>query len=139
MSTPNRPLPATVAPDHLDDAIWEGCLRHELLLNRCTVCGRCYWPATCCIEHGGDHMEWVPASGRGVVHTYTVYHHAYSPEFADRVPYIVAIVMLPEGAFLHIDIIDCDPADVAVGMEVEVTFEDIDEQTTLPHFRPVPA
>lgn len=84
-------------------------------------------------------MEWAPASGKDVVNAYTVYHHAYAPEFADRVLYVVAIVMLPEGAFLHIDIIDCDPADVTVGMEVEVTFEDIEEQTTLPHFRPVTA
>jgi uncharacterized OB-fold protein len=136
MSTPARPLPRDVAPDRLDDPIWEACRRHELLVNRCTVCGRCYWPATCCVEHGGDPMEWVVASGRGTVHTYTVYHHTYSAAFADRIPYVVAIVMLEEGCFLHCDVIDCDPADVHVGMAVEVTFEDVDEETTLPHFRP---
>ena len=72
MSTPARPLPEGAMPDELDEPFWEACNRQELLLHRCDTCGRSYWPASCCVDHGGQSMTWVPASGRGVVDTYTV-------------------------------------------------------------------
>lgn len=125
------------APDHLDLPFWEATREHRLLVHRCGRCGRSYWPATCCVEHGGDAMEWVPASGRGTLHTWTVYHHAYTPEFADRVPYVVAVVRLDEGPFMHTGIAGCDPDALTVGMPVEVAFEDRDDGTALPHFRPL--
>ena len=85
MSASRRLLPTDVAPDDLDAPFWEGCTRGELLLHRCDVCGRHYWPVSSCVDHGGDTMSWVPSSGRGRVHTYTVIHHAYEPSMADRV------------------------------------------------------
>ena len=48
---------------------------------------------------------WVPASGTGEVFTYTVFHHAYDPRFADRVPYTLAVVQLDEGPFFHTDVV----------------------------------
>lgn len=129
------PLPAG-APDELDLPFWEACRRHELLVHRCGRCGRSYWPATCCVEHGGDAMAWAPARGIGTLHTWTVYHHAYTPAFADRVPYIVAVVRLDEGPFLHTGLVDCRPDECRVGLPVEVVFEDRDDGTTLPWFRP---
>ena len=73
----------------------------------------------------------------GVVHTYTVVHHAYEPSMADRVPYALAVVQLAEGPFFHSDIVGCDPAEVHVGMDVEAVFDAIDEQTVIPRFTPV--
>ena len=81
-------------------------------------------------------MEWVPASGRGTVHTYTVFHHAYDPALADVVPYAVAVVELDEGPFFHTDLVGCPIEDVAIGLEVEVVWELVDAQTVIPHFRP---
>jgi uncharacterized OB-fold protein len=81
-------------------------------------------------------MQWVVASGLGVVHTFTVFHHAYDHSFADRLPYVIAVVVLDEGPFFFTDIVDCEPADVAVGMPVEVVYEHLDDATTIPHFRP---
>lgn len=132
-----RLLPIDVVPDDLDRPFWDGCLRGELLVQRCEVCGRRYWPASCCIDHGAAAMSWVPASGLGTVHTYTIFHHAYDEWLAARVPYVVAVVELDEGPFFHTDLVECDTADVRVGMRVEVTFETVDPQTAIPHFRPV--
>lgn len=129
------PLPAG-APDELDRPFWEACRRHELLVHRCETCGRSYWPATCCVEHGGDAMAWVPAAGTGTLHTWTVYHHAYTPEHAGRVPYIVAVVRLDEGPFVHTGLVGCPPDACRVGLPVEVVFEDREDGTTLPFFRP---
>ena len=129
-------LPFQVAPDDLDDPFWEGCVRHEFLLHRCAECGRAYWPASTCLDHGSASMEWVPASGSGAVFTYTVFHHAYDPRFADRVPYALAVVQLDEGPFFHSDIVGCPVADVHVGMRVAVEYEDVAVDLTIPHFRP---
>jgi len=136
--TPQHPLgPRDVAPDDLDNPFWDACQEHRFLIHRCGVCGRSYWPASCCIDHGSDAMAWQPASGHGVVHTYTVVHHAYEPSMADRVPYALAVVQLAEGPFFHSDIVGCDPAEVHVGMDVEAVFDAIDEQTVIPRFTPV--
>jgi uncharacterized OB-fold protein len=129
-------LPRDVAPDALDDPFWAGCCRKEFLVHRCEVCGRAYWPASCCIEHGAAAMAWHVASGRGRVHTYTVFHHPYDPAFKDRLPYVIAVVELDEGPFFHTDIVDCEPDDVYVDLPVEVVYETVDADTVIPRFRP---
>jgi uncharacterized OB-fold protein len=138
-ATPPPILPHQVAPDDLDDPFWAGCVDHEFLLHRCRECGRAYWPASSCLDHGTTAMEWVPARGTGEVFTYTVFHHAYDPRFADRVPYALAVVQLDEGPFFHTDILECDAGDVYVGMRVEVVYEDVAVDLAIPHFRPTHA
>lgn len=133
--TGRRLGPSDAMVDELDLPFWRACADEQFLVHRCDSCGRAYWPASCCIEHGGATMQWVPASGRGVVHTYTVFHHAYDPSFADRLPYVIAVVTLDEGPFFHSDIVECAPEAVHVGMAVEVVYEHL-EEWTMPHFRP---
>jgi uncharacterized OB-fold protein len=123
--------------DYLDLPFWEGTARHELRLHGCALCGRKYWPASQCIEHGDAQMEWAPANGGGIVHTYTIMYHAYAPQMAARVPFCVAVVQLDEGPFFHTNILDCPIEDIHVGLRVEVRFQ-LDESTglTLPMFVP---
>jgi len=128
--------PRDVAPDDLDAPFWEACLDHRFLVHRCSACGRAYWPASCCIDHGSAAMAWEPASGRGEVHTYTIVHHAYDAAFAGRLPYVLAVVRLDEGPFFHTDIVGCAPDDVVVGMRVEAVFDAIDGETVIPRFTP---
>jgi hypothetical protein len=128
--------PRDVAPDDLDAPFWAACLEHRFLVHRCTDCGRAYWPASTCLDHGAASMQWQDASGRGEVHTYTVVHHAYDPSFAERVPYVLAVVQLDEGPFFHSDLVGCDPADVHVGQRVRVVYDAPDDETVLPHFTP---
>jgi uncharacterized OB-fold protein len=52
-------------------------------------------------------------------------------------PYAVALVETDEGARMMTNIVDCDPNDVAVGDEVEVTWEALPDGRHLPLFRPV--
>ncbi len=75
----SRDIPPNFGADALDDPFWDGCRRHEFLLHVCSVCQRAYWPASSCIDHGWAPMTWRPSSGRGHIHTYTVFHHAYMP------------------------------------------------------------
>jgi uncharacterized OB-fold protein len=130
-------LPWQVAPDDLDDEFWAGCARHEFLVHRCTECQRAYWPASSCLDHGTRAMQWEPAAGSGTVFTFTIFHHAYDPRFADRIPYAIAVVQLDEGPFFHSDVVDCPPHAVHVGQRVEVVYEDVAPDLAIPHFRPV--
>ena len=128
--------PMDLVPDELDAPFWEGCKRHVFLVHRCMVCGRAYWPASTCIDHGSSAMEWQPASGRAEVFTYTVVHHAYDRSMADKLPYAAAVVKLDEGPFFHTDILDCAADDVHVGMRVRVVFVAVDDEAVIPHFTP---
>ena len=60
------------------------------------------------------------------------------PSFRESVPYVVALVDLEEGARIPTNLVDV-PADrehVSVGMPVEVTFDDVTGEITLPKFKP---
>ena len=78
----------------------------------------------------------VRASGRGVVHTFSIVHQVFRPELAGRVPYNVVVVELEEGPFFHSNVVDCPNEAIHIGMPVEVTFDDVTDEITLPRFRP---
>jgi len=81
-------------------------------------------------------VEWEQAQGTGTVYTFSVVHKNDLPPFNERLPYVAAIVELDEGPRLMTNVVDCGVSDVAVGMPVEVTFRAIDENLTIPVFRP---
>jgi uncharacterized OB-fold protein len=136
MSQADRPLPSDLMADDIDLPFWEGCRDHEFRVHRCGVCGRANWPAAACVEHGASSGRWVAASGLGHVHTYTIIHQVYAPIYTDQVPYVVAVVKLEEGPFFYTDLLGCDADSVAVGLPVEVEYEDLEDGTVIPHFRP---
>jgi uncharacterized OB-fold protein len=123
--------------DVLDIPFWEACQAGRFLLHRCEVCQRSYWPASRCLAHGAAAMQWVEASGRGTLYTYTIMHHAYTAEMKRKVPYIVGVVKLGEGPFFHSQVIDCAISDVRVDMPLMVVMQAHDSGLTLPMFRPV--
>lgn len=130
-----RPLPSQAVQDPLDQPFWDACNREQFTLHRCEMCGSYYWPASCCVDHGGGAMSWQPASGQGEIETYTVFHRQYHPAFEP--PYVVAVVRLTEGPYFHTNLVGCDPEEARVGMKVEVTFIDVSDDEKLPVFRPV--
>jgi uncharacterized protein len=131
-----RPFPGDVTPDALDQPFWDACLEHRFLVHRCQVCGRSYWPASCCVVHGSSPMAWVQATGHARLHTYVVIHHVFGTAFRPM-PYNVAVVELEEGPFFHTNIVGCADEDLVIGMELEVSFEDETERFSLPVFRPL--
>ena len=133
MSDWARPLPA---PDGVSAPYWEAASRGELLIQRCPACGhRQFYPRALCTVCGTD-PEWESASGRGVVHTFTVIRQNYARPFSDELPYVVAIVELDEGVRMMSNITDCAVDDVHVGMPVEVHFVEAAEGVGVPFFRP---
>ena len=130
-----KPLPAVTnetAP------YWEGCKKHELRIQKCGACGNFqFYPRILCTKCSSDRVEWIKASGRAKVTTFTIVRRPVSPAFADDVPYVVALVALDEGPTMMTNIVGCLPEQVKIGMPVAVTFEDWTEDISIPKFRPV--
>jgi uncharacterized OB-fold protein len=109
---------------NLNRPYWEAAAQHRLLIQRCTGCGRKTQVATAlCPECGGD-LEWIEASGRGTLYTFTVFRQPYHPAFVDDVPYNVAIVELEEGPLMLTSVEGCECDALAIGMPLTVTFDD---------------
>jgi uncharacterized OB-fold protein len=51
------------------------------------------------------------------------------------VPYVLALVELEEGVRMMTNIVGCDPDAVRIGASVEVVFDDVTDEVTLPKFR----
>ena len=114
---------------------FDGAREHRLLIQRCTSCGKHqFYPRKVCIACGDTDVEWVEASGKGTVHTFTVVHRGI-PGWVEDGPYVAAVIDLEEGARMTSNVVDCTPRDVTVGMPVDVTFVD-EGKYVLPRFRP---
>jgi uncharacterized OB-fold protein len=116
---------------------WEALARHELYVQRCRDCGtKRFYPRALCPACLSSATEWVRASGRGTVYTFTVTYQNQAPGYRDALPYVLAMVELAEGVRLMTNVVECAPETVRVGMPVEVVFEDVTPEITLPKFRP---
>jgi uncharacterized OB-fold protein len=82
-------------------------------------------------------MAWQRVGGRGVVWSFTICHPPVLPAFAGAVPYNAVVVRLEEGVFLVSNLIDCANDDIKVGMDVEAVLVRVDDELTIPQFRPV--
>ncbi len=131
----SKPVPV---PTRETKPYWEGCKKHELRVQQCTACGHHqFYPRLYCTACMSEKVEWVQASGKGKVLSFTVVYRPVTQAFAAEVPYVVALVTLDEGPQMMTNIIGCAPEKVHIGMSVEVTFEDWTEEISVPKFRPV--
>jgi len=123
-------------PDLDTKDFWDGCRHHYILVQRCRNCGTFrYYPRPMCHNCNSMDTEWVRATGKGKIYSWTVTTHQFHPNF--KPPYIIAIVELEEGIRMTSNIMDCDPEELWIGMPVEVIFDDITSKITLPKFKPV--
>ena len=134
----------TVAPpvplaDELTAFFWEGANAHRLMILRCDRC-RFYvhWPRSICKRCRSFDLTPARVSGLGSVYTFTIAEQAFHPWFADKLPYVIAVVELVEQHNLKMvsNIVDCAIEDVRCGMEVEAVFRSVSEDLTLPMVRP---
>jgi uncharacterized protein len=128
-----KPVPL---PDDASQPYFDGAKRHELMLQRCRQCGAWMWPVKPrCVTCFANAPEWTAAKGRGTLYTYTLVHQPF-PGFADEVPYNVAVIELDEGVRMHANVVGCNNHDLRIGMRLEVVFDDVTDEITLPRFRP---
>jgi uncharacterized protein len=116
---------------------WDGLRDGRLLIKHCTACGAFhYYPRPFCPSCWSDDVEWYEASGRATVYTYSTVYVNDLPPFGPQVPYVAAVVELEEGPRMMTRLVDCTKDDITLGMPVEVTYTDLDDELKIAVFRP---
>jgi len=116
---------------------WDGLKEHKLKLQKCANCGKIrHYPRPVCDSCWSMEVDWIEASGKGTVHSWTVSHHAFLPAYKKELPLILVTVDLEEGVRMNSQLRDSKPEDLKLGMPVEVIYEDATDDLTLPMFRP---
>lgn len=137
--TKNVLYPPLPEPDALTRFFWDGVKQHRLLILRCQECGNyVHYPRPVCNKCLSMNLTPNEVSGRGTLYSYTVTVQAFHPYFADKVPYVLAVVELveQEGLKITTNIIDCPENRLSIGMPVAVVFREVAPGFTLPLFRP---
>jgi uncharacterized OB-fold protein len=135
MSTPyqERPITAPVPTPEIQP-LFDAAARGELLIKHCTDCGEHHWyPRAICPQCFSERTEWVQASGRGTIYSYSIARRVLPTAYA------IAYVTLEEGVRMMTNIVDCDLDAIRIGQAVEVIFKPTDGGPPVPMFRPVSA
>ena len=131
-------LPPLPQPGPDTRECWDGCRRHELRIQRGAKCGTPrFTPKPSCPQCGALGFDWITCSGRGRVFTWTVIHAPTLPAFAARTPYAAGIIELDEQVYMTGQIRGIEPAAITAGRRVQVEFDDVTEDVSLPHWRVV--
>ena len=82
-------------------------------------------------------LKFEPVSGKGAIYAYTIMYHTGDKRFAGAVPYASIIVELDDapGALLAANLLDAEYTEAKVGRRVEVVFQPLNDDFTLPQFR----
>ena len=134
MTTPSKPDPLV---NNWARPFWEGTREEKLLIQRCLDCKKhIFYPRMACPFCFSDNIEWVEASGKGTIYSFTVVESNAPSPFVPDMPFVIAVVILEEGVRMLSNIVDCDTEALECDQAVEVTFEKLNDEFTLPKFRP---
>jgi uncharacterized OB-fold protein len=129
----SKPIPA-ITPDLRE--FFDGARAGRLMVQKCDSCGQLRFPAhDLCSKCNSTASRWVPVSGRGEVFSFNIMHQLYHPGFAGEVPYAVVVVELEEGCKFISNLLGVKPHEIRCGMPVEVVFEKLSDEVSIPKFR----
>ena len=130
-----KPVPVATPES---DFFWDKTRKHELWIQKCVDCDTAFfYPRMICPDCLEDKIEWFKTSGKGLLYTYMI-NHRPPPGFEDEAPYAIAIVQLDEGPRMMTNIVGIEntPENLVLAMPLEVVFEDIVDDMSLPKWRP---
>lgn len=134
MVNSKKPLPT---PDGDSKFYWESCQKEKLMIQQCMDCDEhIFYPRIVCPHCMSDQLNWVEASGRGKIYSYTIARRGAGPAFSQDAPYVVALVELDEGVRILSNIIEVDVEEVHCEMKVQALFQDR-EGMKIPMFQPI--
>ncbi|MBD3228268.1 MAG: hypothetical protein GF329_08760 [Candidatus Lokiarchaeota archaeon] len=109
--------------------------KYRLVAGKCSDCGELHFPPRKLCKKCGkiDTQEKVNLKGSGTIYSYTIIGRGGAPpEFSKMQkkcgPYAIAIVELDEGLKINIQLTDCDPSNIRIGMRVNSVFRKIYEE-----------
>jgi uncharacterized protein len=125
-----RPIPAPeINPG--DEVYFDAAAAGKLLIKQCIDCGEPhFYPRPLCPHCFSERTQWVQASGRGTVYTYSITRRA------GPIPYAIAYVTLEEGVTMMTNIVDCDLDEIRIGQPVRVVFKPTEGAAVVPCFTP---
>lgn len=126
----DRTIPAPI-PGLESQAFFAAAKEGRFLLKKCNACGKPHWyPRAVCPFCASTDTEWIEASGRGTIYSYSVMRRV--PE-----PFALAYVTLAEGPAVLTNIVDCDFDALRIGQEVAFTFKPAENGVPVLMFKPV--
>jgi len=137
-------VPALLKDPYADEyaqPFWDAALDGRLSVPKCTRCGTFRLPpGPFCFECRHQEVEWVDLPGTGTIYTFTIVRHPLRPDLQNVVPYVAAVVELDgtqgAGARMTVNVIDCDPDQVAIGDKVRIRWEKVSDTFAVPRFAP---
>jgi uncharacterized OB-fold protein len=114
---------------------WEGVRQGELRFQRCNGCSHVQFPPRyICVKCWNHDLSWTKSSGKGVVESVTIVHRAPTPELRDKVPYVVASILLEEGPRMVTNVVGANALEVAINDTVQAVFVKDSAGRILPQF-----
>jgi uncharacterized OB-fold protein len=138
----NKPVPVV---QQENEFYWEKCKAHELWLRKCNACTKTYfYPRDFCPNCHSQDVTWVQTDGKAKLYTFAIVARPPMPSFADITPFVTAFVEFDSGGIMATNLVginqDPDPEkmkdQLKIGMDLEVVFEDISNEISLPKFKP---
>jgi uncharacterized protein len=139
------PLPDVEDP--LTAEFFAGAARGELVIPRCSSCGRWVWyPEPACPTCHESELTWTATSGRGRLFSWAVVQRPFLPAFAEMIPFVTALVALEEAPEVRIVtyVVDVEPGALEADLPLAVTFRPLsfptvpDREVVVPMFVPSP-
>ena len=130
-----RPIPV---PNEWTKPFWDAAKQGVLALQRCQACRRFQHPPyATCVNCMSIDLKFEPVAGTGAIYAYTIMYHTGDKRFASAVPYASIVVELDEapGALMAGNLLEAAYTEAKVGRRVEVTFQPLNDDITLPQFR----
>lgn len=140
-STQTHVLPdwmSDIHPDFWTEPVWQAYKEHRLVMAKCAKCGTFRSPPRpFCHNCQTQEIDWEELPGTGVIFTFTVVRHAVVPELSEYVPYGVAVVDVDGAPDARVvaAVVDSDLDKLQIGDRVEVVWDDVHENVTIPRFR----
>jgi uncharacterized OB-fold protein len=119
---------------------WEGTLKGEIRFPKCLDCNRFHWyPCVLCPFCQSSNIKWQAVTGNPKIYTWIYVNRDLGPLYYAQGPYIVAYVEFDDapGVRLVTNLVDCKPEDTYIGMPVEVIFQRINDEISMPLVRPL--
>ena len=130
-----RPLPhktKVTAP------FWDGCNEGKLMLQRCAnpSCGKhVFYPRVCCPHCHTGNLDWIEASGKGTIASFTLVHRPQHEAFYAEAPVCFIAVKLAEGPILYSQLLNMPEAcEMLIGKPVQASMVEVAPGGRLPYF-----
>jgi len=118
---------------------WDGLKQGKLMLPKCGDCGHTFfYPRVVCPRCHSRAITWIQATGKGRLHSFGIAHQSFNRAFKVKPPFVLAMIELEEGPHMASNLVNVapDPQHVKCDMPVEVVFEKLTDDVTIPLFQP---